>query len=186
MIIMGLFTSSKERHLWIAVAVVLTTIYATLSVSHAISTFLRDKGILEVTFGIGMVLIATTILLFGVRKDLNITTLGVTSGILAVYMLVLVRIEIPEERTHIIEYSVLAAFIYMALLERKQNGGHVFSPLLIAILTASLAGLLDEVFQYMLPDRVFDIRDILFNCTAALMAVVSIMTLNRISVLTRR
>jgi hypothetical protein len=183
---MSHFTSRKEKQLWIATAIVLTTIYATLAVSYSVSSYLRDQGLLEATFGIGMVLTATTILLFGVRKGHNMATLGMTSGILAVYMLVLVRIEIPEERSHIIEYSVLAAFIYMALLERKQNGGHMFSPPLIAILATALAGLLDEVLQYMLPERVFDMRDILFNCAAALMAVVSIMTLNWISALTRR
>jgi VanZ family protein len=77
---------------------------------------------------------------------------------------------IPE-RSHLMEYSVLAVFIYEALLERVSRGRHVTLPAVTAILATSLAGILDECIQAVLPNRVVDWRDILFNILAAVAAV---------------
>jgi hypothetical protein len=49
-------------------------------------------------------------------------------GIVAVYLMVFTRITILEERTHLIEYSVLAVFIHEALLERRNQGKRVPLP----------------------------------------------------------
>ena len=85
--------------------------------------------------------------------------------------MVFVRIEIPMERTHIIEYGVVAVFIHQALMERVSQGGRVPVPAILAILAIALAGVIDECIQAVLPSRVFDLRDILFNAFAGLMAI---------------
>ena len=82
-----------------------------------------------------------------------------------------VRMENPQERTHLIEYGVLAAFIYEALAERVRNGRGIPLPSVLAVFATTLLGLLDEGIQVLIPNRVFDIRDVGFNALAGLIAV---------------
>ena len=102
---------------------------------------------------------------------------GVALGIGVVYFLVFLRMAIPE-RSHLMEYSVLAVFIYEALTERASRGRRVPVPALLAIGATSLLGALDECIQLTLPSRVFDLQDILFNVLASVMAVVAMAALS--------
>jgi VanZ family protein len=52
-------------------------------------------------------------------------------------------------------------------------------PALLAVLAASLIGLVDENIQAFLPNRAYDERDLLFNVLAAVMAVAASMALTR-------
>jgi VanZ family protein len=85
---------------------------------------------------------------------------------------VLFRVTIPE-RSHLVEYGVVAVFIYEALTERASQGRRVPLPALLAVVATSLVGALDECIQAFLPSRVFDPIDILFNVLAGVMAVVA-------------
>ena len=96
--------------------------------------------------------------------------IAVALGVATTYLLVFFRMAIPE-RSHLIEYSVVAVFIYEALIERASHGRRVPLPALLAILATSLVGVIDECIQWFLPNRVFDPTDMLFNFLAALMAV---------------
>ena len=91
--------------------------------------------------------------------------------------MVVVRTGSPEERTHLIEYGVVALLIHAALTERADGGGRVPAPALFAVLGTALVGVLDELIQGVLPSRVFDPRDIVFNVLAGLLAVVAIVAL---------
>ncbi len=99
-------------------------------------------------------------------------------GVAAVYILALVRLAVPEARTHLVEYGVVAAFVYEALRERRSHGRRVPAPALLAVGAASLIGLVDEGIQAVLPFRVFDPVDIMVNCVAAAMAVAASMALS--------
>lgn len=65
----------------------------------------------------------------------------------------------------------MAFLVLEALSERARHGGRVRFPAILAIATASLVGTIDELIQALLPSRVFDPIDILFNVGAAVMAV---------------
>ena len=45
----------------------------------------------------------------------------VALGVTAVYLLAWIRIPIPEERIHLIEYGLVAVLIFQALTERRRN-----------------------------------------------------------------
>ncbi len=76
------------------------------------------------------------------------------------------------ERTHLMEYGVVGVFVHEALTERASQGRRVPVPAaLLAILATTLVGALDEGIQAILPSRVFDPVDMLFNLLAAVMAV---------------
>ncbi|MCP4319884.1 MAG: hypothetical protein GY789_28880, partial [Hyphomicrobiales bacterium] len=92
-------------------------------------------------------------------------------GVTAVYLLVFVRMVSPAERTHLIEYGVLAVFIHKALAECANNGRSVPVPALLAVLATALLGVIDECIQAFLPIRVFDPLDIVVtNATTELLS----------------
>jgi hypothetical protein len=165
------FVSRRERRLWGWTLAVVVAIYSTLSWAPTLSQFLRDHGLIDGVFVLGLILIGAAILTQALKVRPHGTEIGVALGIVATYLLVLVRMAIPEERTHLIEYGVVAIFVKEALTERASQGRRVPVPALLAILTTALVGLLDECIQAFLPTRVFDFRDILFNGLAAVMAV---------------
>ena len=85
--------------------------------------------------------------------------IAVALGVVAAYLLVFVRMSIPTERSHLIEYGVVALFMHEALTERVHQGRHVAAPALLAV----LVGVIDECIQLVLPNRVFDPLDMLLT-----------------------
>ena len=173
-----LFASDRERRLWTWTLAVVVAIYSTLGLARTLAGILRDEGILVAAFLIGMVLVGATVLALGLRTRPGATEIGIALGIAAVYFMVMLRMALPEERTHLIEYGVVAVFIHEALKERARQGRRVPSPALLAIAAASGVGTIDECIQAFIPSRVFDPEDILFNFLAALMAMVSSVVLS--------
>ena len=122
-------------------------------------------------FWLAIILVLSTILWYGVRTKASKLEIGIWIGIVAIYLLVFLRMASPEERSHLIEYSVLAIFIHEALKERKRSGGQVARPAWLALGITVLVGLLDECIQLAMPNRVFDPFDIFFNTLAASLAI---------------
>ncbi|MDF1865941.1 MAG: VanZ family protein [Saprospiraceae bacterium] len=168
---MNLFTSDRERRLWYWVLATVVGIYSTLGLARSIAGFLRDKNLIEGLFGFGMILIVAAIIIQGLKKQRSGTEVFIGLGIIGVYLIVFTRMAIPEERTHLIEYSVLAILILEALRERSNQGRKMPYLAILAILMTSTIGVIDECIQAFLPSRVFDPFDILFNVLASIMAV---------------
>ena len=165
------FASRRERRLWGWTLAVVAAVYSTLGLAATLAEFLRNRGLFDDLFVLGLILIGSAILTQALKVRPHGVEIGVALGIVAVYLLVFARMAIPEERTHLIEYGVVAVFVKEALTERASQGRHVPVPALLAVLATVLVGLLDECIQAFLPNRVFDYRDILFNGLAAVMAV---------------
>lgn len=174
---MSLFSSARERRLWLWALVVVAAIYATLSVTPTLARLLRDRDLISNGFWLGMLLLGVGILVLALKVRPGGLEIGVALGVIGAYLIVLMRMTVPEERSHMIEYSIVAALIYEALKERKRNGRHVPKPALLAILITVLVGFVDECIQIFLPNRVFDLFDIFFNTLAATMAVTAIAAL---------
>ena len=97
--------------------------------------------------------------------------IGVVLAVAFAYWMVGVRIESWEERTHLVEYGIIAALIHQALLERVRNGSSLSAPAAITVATTAVLGLLDESIQALIPNRFFDVRDIFFNAFTGFMVV---------------
>ncbi|MDX1438425.1 MAG: VanZ family protein [Rubricoccaceae bacterium] len=151
---------------------VVAAIYATLGLSSLLAGASYDEGLSAAAFLGLMLLIGVTILTQGLKVRPAGREIGVGIGIAVVYFFMFFRMTMPE-RSHLIEYSVVAVLIYEALTERAGQGRNVPFPALLAILATSLIGALDEGVQLFLPSRVFDPLDIVFNSLAALIAVVA-------------
>ncbi len=174
---MPFFSSPRERRLWTWVLIVVVAIYSTLGLARTMIGAVRDRGLLDATFVGAFALVLLTILFQALRTRPKGLEIGVALGVAASYLMVFVRMALPEERTHLIEYGVVAVLLYEALSERRSQGRRVPRPALLAILLTIGVGTLDEGIQAVLPSRVFDPRDILFDSVAAVMSVTAMVAL---------
>ena len=167
------FSSKRERRLWLALAIVLVAIYATLGQAPAIVAALGADILASAGANLVFAIIALLVVIpvFFIDKRLARAEIAVGAGILTVYLLAWLRLGSWEERTHLFEYALVAALIHEALLERRDNGRHVPAPALLALIASILLGFIDEAVQYFLPNRVFDIIDVAFNSIAATMII---------------
>ncbi len=165
------FSSNRERRLWIWTAVVVAAIYSTLGLARTLVEHLGNDFVSVWLFLLGCLLVLLTVVTQGLKVRPAGAEIAVALGVAAAYLLILVRMSVPTERSHLVEYGVVAVFIHEALTERKLQGRRVPVPALLAIAAASLVGVVDEGIQKLIPSRVFDPVDILFNVLAAVMAV---------------
>ena len=94
-------------------------------------------------------------------------------GVAVIYSFTLMSIAKPEERMHLIVYGIVALLIYAALLERSAFGRTIPASSIVVVMVTTGLGLVDECLQLASPDRVFDVRDILYDALAATMAVIA-------------
>ena len=170
-----MFTSDRERRVWLWTAVVLVAIFSTLGLAGA----LRNRGLLDDSFMVGLLLIGAAILTLARKTRPGGVEIGIALGVAAVYLLLFLRMAIPEERSHLIEYSVVAVLIYQALVERRANGRAVPTPAVLAVAVTALLGWIDEGIQALLPGRFYDLRDVGFNALAGLMSIAASLAISR-------
>lgn len=166
-----LFSSKRERRLWLWTVAVVVAIYSTLGPATTVAAALRERNLLRVSIGLALVLVLGPVLWRWLRQRPGWREVGAAMGVAFAYWMVWIRVGSWEERTHLIEYGVVAALIHMALLERDDNGRPVSMPAALAVGATAVLGLLDEGIQALLPNRVFDIRDVFFNALAGFMIV---------------
>ena len=162
---------ARERRLWAGTLGVVVAIYSTLGLAGTLAGAVR-QDLLEAGVVLCMLLVLATIVTQGLRARPGGAEIGIALGIAAAYTLVFLRMNgSVTERTHLMEYGVVGVFIHEALTERASQGRRVPVPALLAMLATTLVGALDEGIQAILPSRVFDPMDMLFNCLAAVMAI---------------
>ena len=166
-----LFSSAREGRLWAIALLIVVTIYASLARAPEVAAQVREQNLAALLFGAGLILTIFAILAHGLMRQPSRAWIGLAIGITAVYTVTYLRIEILEERSHLMEYSILALYIFQALLERERNGRGPTRPALWAIGITIALGWIDEGIQAWLPNRVYAFEDVLFNSLAALMAV---------------
>jgi VanZ family protein len=97
------------------------------------------------------------------RRNLPVNAYLWLFGIVAAFMGYIYQLrDIPEEAIHVAEYGVIGIFVYRALSHRCRD----YSIYLIAALIVGMIGVLDEYIQWVVPSRVFDLRDIRTNFIA--------------------
>jgi hypothetical protein len=167
--------SPRERKLWIAAALCLGAIYTAIFFARRVVDFLRARGEMRGTVLVVFVLAGAVAGWRVLRskpgwKEIVAVLL---SGALCV--LVVSQLERHEERLHFLEYGLFAGLVEAALRERglKWSGA-------AAVLVTLAAGWIDEGIQGLVPERIYDLRDVGFNVTAGLLAVLAV-TLRRLA-----
>jgi VanZ family protein len=169
---MPFFTSDRERRLWIWTLIVVAAIYSTLGPAQVLVSGLRERNLLRFSFALLLLLIGVAIIWRWVKQPPGWREIGLWLAAAAVYTFAFFRVESLEERTHLIEYSLVAILIYQVLLERARQDRHVPYPAALAFGATVALGFLDESIQAILPRRVFDLVDVGFNTLAGFMAII--------------
>jgi hypothetical protein len=164
------FTSPRERIIWIFSILILIGIFLSLIIGRPLLELFKNQDLQAGIFLLGIIFIGAYIILYGLISKPNIIELLLVIGIISVYLLLFLRLGLPE-RSHLIEYSALCLTIHEALLERKKQGKQITHIGFWAFAITILIGLIDEIIQIFIPNRVFDVNDILFNCFTAFMAI---------------
>lgn len=168
---MSLFTSKRERKLWIWLLVVVLAIFTTIGLSGTIAYPVDPRLLNHIFFWVFISMVAA-LFGFAIQKKFSRMELWMLVAIVAVYIMVFLRMGTnAAERTHIFEYSVVSLIMYLILKERETHGKRIGSPALLAILITALIGFLDETIQFFFPKRVFDMIDVGFNAFAGLLGV---------------
>jgi len=76
----------------------------------------------------------------------------------------------PEEAVHFLEYGVLGVLLYRAFEDRVPDP----TVFVAATLTGLLVGTVDEIIQWLVPGRYWDIRDIILNGGAVALVQIAI------------
>ena len=172
----ALFTSAREQRLWLWLLAVVAAIYATLGLAGTLARVLSESYLLAVSFAAGFALVLAAIAASALGRRPGRAERWVGIGVAAVYGMVLVRMGVAE-RTHLFEYGLVAVLLHHALIERRCNGRRVPLPAVVAVAVTALLGWIDEGIQALLPNRVYDLRDVGTNALAGLMAVVASLAL---------
>jgi len=80
------------------------------------------------------------------------------------------RIPLPQERIHLLEYTILGGLTLKDFLKAKNR--KVIYNIIFALVFVFLISLIDEGFQKLLPYRVWDIRDIGFNICGGISGII--------------
>jgi len=156
---------------------VLAAICAAAFLAGSLVDVIGSQTLLGVAFaaGFGLAVLVVVGLALAHRSRSEV---WVALGVAATYLMIPVRSGVPSlERTHLFEYGLLAVLVYEAMAERRANGRAVRFPGLVAVFSATMLGWMDEAVQGLIPSRVYDVRDVVVNALAAVIAVASAATL---------
>lgn len=178
------FTSARERRLWILAGSCLLLIYSSLYIARPVTNWLRDANLLRLAVSGAFLLAAAWVGLGLLRSRPGWRVWVALAGIVAGYVVLLSRFDLPEERLHFLEYGLVGGLLFTALLERQKNtrgeSGELSSrraflwPAVGAFVMTGLAGWIDEWIQAVLPNRFYDLRDVAMNAAGGALAVLSI------------
>ncbi len=169
--------SARERRLWGWTLLVLVAIVTSAVFSGSLVGALGSETVVGLAFGGFFAMAILSVLglaLSGARSRDAWVALAVVTTI----AMIPVRSGVTAlERTHLFEYGLLAVVLYEAVSERRKHGGRMPPPALAAICLAAAVGWLEEALQAVVPGRVYDLRDVAINATAALAAVSAVATI---------
>ncbi len=140
--------------------------YLTLPVMRIALRSLREwLGPQYLSLGFSALMIVAGLALIGYASRLGKGPLLRSLLPLAVLSGVALSMNIPEERTHFVQYGLLGVLVTRTLRE------HTVRQLVVALVFVILVGCVDELIQWWLPNRVGDWRDVGMNTLAGTLGI---------------
>jgi len=166
----------EERRWWRLSLAYLAGIYLSLYPLQFALDFLRARNLLRLSLAVLFAAAAAAVAVWMRRRAAGRLEWLALAGVGAVYAALVERMTILQERLHLLEYGVLALGFRAALEARRRRGalgGSAGRAAVGAWLLTALAGWLDEGIQGLLPNRIYDLRDVGFNALAGALALAS-------------
>lgn len=161
-------SKSRERIFWTLAGLTVLGIIITLFLDRPVQILLVSPEVQFWLFLTGFLAAILAVILYGLRWRPRKIEIFIWMALLAILAFFLFRLG-ASERSHMLEYSLLAIFVLQALQERWAQKSKFYT-IRIAFLITLAVGVADELIQCFLPYRVFDVEDILFNGLAALLS----------------
>jgi len=166
------FLQTRKFKLWVAwlfVFLCALAIFLVVPLARRIQTFVSDHWgralfgyAVLLAVGVAFILILYLLIFrFKIRSPSNFLWLAAVT-VLYVYF-ILKLWSVPEEAVHFLEYGLLGFFLFRALKFHFHEKCIYF----IAFLSGSLVGIFDEILQWMVPLRYWDIRDVGLNALSS-------------------
>lgn len=154
---------------WAATGAYTAFLFLSLPLAPTFWAWLRQHrlAILALNVLIGAVLALWAFYVSTRLKTRRLLRLALLAPLLATYGYALSKLPYPQERLHFVEYGFLAFFLYRTLHLMASRWASVRATVAIGF----VVGMVDEVVQYFLPNRVFDPRDLAANAAAVLLGV---------------
>lgn len=156
---------------WLAAGLFSVVIFLTLPLGPAIRDFLYDTfGKWFVIYFVGTTLaaglVAAFIVVFRRERRFHPLRMAWLVAIGCLYWWFLKRtFQVPIESVHFIEYGILSVLVYRALRESFDETW-IF---VVSSLVTYTVGMVDELIQWALPNRVGAMRDVLFNAVSGVL-----------------
>jgi hypothetical protein len=169
--------NAQERRLWWLAALYFLAILATAYFVRFAVDFLRARGWLGSSFWILTAAVALAGAWWLTRHRPRPRELAYAAAVAAVYAGAFLAMSRIEERIHLFQYGLLALLLDAALAARARRGGGpsgAWSRALVAGGLTALAGLLDELWQGWLPNRMYDTRDVALNAASGALALLAL------------
>ena len=155
---------SKKR-LWVLISIYILFIYVSLPFFPAFINVLRSfiskelLNLLSLVFSVSFFLMLS-VWIYNKKYKVNQFLLIISPLLLLTYFSL--SLDVWVERIHFIEYAVLGLLISRAVNVRTLHG--IISTCCLII----LIGVVDEIIQWFLPNRVGDMRDVIMNSVGGL------------------
>ena len=162
---------------WAGIAVYLAVVYATLGAAPGIwegldALFFGNGIIFTVYVPAVLAVVALAAYMFFKKEERRADSYFILLVFVAVFFELTLLAVRPEEKIHLLEYGVLGVLLYNALKVDLDR----FDPMLYIIggVFCFGAGIVDEVIQLYLPNRVFDWKDVVINFISGVMGLLII------------
>jgi VanZ family protein len=163
-----------EATSWLWVGLWVLSIYVTVPLARMIQSWIQEHA--DRSIFTWVVLVSVVIGLVAAVRALRAITVPwhawmVLVAVAATYSYFTWQLRAhPEEAFHFVQYGVLGLLVFRALTHRVRDP----SIFVTAALLTSLFGMLDEGFQWVVPRRYFDFRDIGINMGAGVLMQIAI------------
>ena len=164
---MGVGIPRRQRSLtprWLLVGVYVVLLFLFLPFTPRLVVVIQEeisRSLFSILVSAAIIITSGAFLYFlAFRSKKHILRAVLLAGlILVVFCGSIVLLENPVERTHLIEYGILGGLLFWALGESFKGPRLI----LYAVGISFGIGYIDEVVQWLLPNRYYDIHDIVLN-----------------------
>jgi hypothetical protein len=172
-----------EHRAWTLAWALVGAIYLSLYPLQFVLDALRERGLLRATLAVAFALAVAAVWLWFARRRPGFAEALVLLLAGALYFVIGARLPVLQERFHLLQYGLVALAFRAAVVARRAvspapgRRAELAAALAAAVLTAA-TGWVDELIQGALPNRYYDLRDVLLNAGSGALALATRLALD--------